>query len=61
MKKAFFNVSKKELLKVQALCQAFLDIKNILEDTDFDDYGLCHIKLMQVNDVLRKFGEEWGQ
>ena len=60
MKKAYFNVSKKELLRVQGLCKAFEEIAKIVPGTDFDDYKLCQIKLLQIDDILRKFGEEWG-
>ncbi len=60
MKKAFFNISKNEILRIQGLCQAFDEINKIVSDTDFNDYKLCQIKLQMVEDVLRKFGEKWG-
>lgn len=60
MKKAFFNISKNELLRIQGLCQAFDEIAKIVPGTDFNDYKLCQIKLHMIDDVLRKFGEKWG-
>lgn len=60
MKKAFFNISKKEILRIQGLCKSFDEISNIVVGTDFTDYKLCQIKLQMIDDVLRKFGEEWG-
>ena len=60
MKKAFFNVSKKELLRVQGICKAFDEITNIVCPANFDDYKECQLRLLQVSDVLKKFGEDYG-
>ena len=59
-KKVFFNVGKKELLRVQGICEMLEEINKIVPGTDFEDYKLCSIKLQMVDDVLRKFGEKWG-
>ena len=55
-----FNLGKKELLKIKAVCDAFLEIAKIVQDKKVLTEEEVRIKYAEICVLMDKYEREWG-
>lgn len=55
-----FKLCKKDIMKLKGICESFDGIANIVCPCNYDDPLECQVVINKVQDILQKFGEEFG-
>lgn len=55
-----FNLGKRELLKIKAVCDAFLEIAKITQDKRVLTEEEVRVKYAEICVLMDKYEREWG-